>query len=63
MRERAAELGGICVVSGLPDAGTQVEVMLPLSPSRRHAPKETPAKETPAKEKSPQEKPVQERST
>jgi signal transduction histidine kinase len=33
MRERAAELGGICVVSGLPDAGTQVEVMLPLSPT------------------------------
>lgn len=31
MRERAAELGGICVVSNLPDAGTQVEVMLPLS--------------------------------
>ncbi|GGO61093.1 sensor histidine kinase [Nonomuraea cavernae] len=30
MRERAAELGGICVVSGVPDAGTRVEVMLPL---------------------------------
>ncbi|WP_433435136.1 sensor histidine kinase [Nonomuraea sp. CA-141351] len=30
MRERAAELGGICVVSGEPGAGTRVEVMLPL---------------------------------
>ncbi|MCK2213470.1 sensor histidine kinase [Actinomadura sp. ATCC 31491] len=31
MRERAAELGGICVVSGEPGAGTRVEVMLPLT--------------------------------
>ncbi|MFG6198542.1 sensor histidine kinase [Nonomuraea sp. JJY05] len=30
MRERAAELGGICVVGGEPGAGTRVEVMLPL---------------------------------
>ncbi|MEV4396562.1 histidine kinase [Nonomuraea sp. NPDC049607] len=30
MRERAAELGGICVVNSGPDAGTRVEVMLPL---------------------------------
>ncbi|MGI5286070.1 histidine kinase [Nonomuraea polychroma] len=30
MRERAAELGGICVVAGEPGAGTRVEVMLPL---------------------------------
>ncbi|GAA2209716.1 hypothetical protein GCM10009850_051750 [Nonomuraea monospora] len=30
MRERAAELGGICVVTGEPGAGTRVEVMLPL---------------------------------
>ncbi|SEH01615.1 Histidine kinase-, DNA gyrase B-, and HSP90-like ATPase [Nonomuraea solani] len=30
MRERAAELGGICVVTGDPGAGTRVEVMLPL---------------------------------
>lgn len=31
MRERAAELGGICVVGAGPDGGTQVEVMLPLT--------------------------------
>ncbi|MEW9553698.1 sensor histidine kinase [Nonomuraea sp. NPDC050783] len=30
MRERAAELGGICVVSGEPGGGTRVEVMFPL---------------------------------
>ncbi|MGP4095011.1 sensor histidine kinase [Nonomuraea sp. KM90] len=30
MRERAAELGGICVVKGEPGVGTRVEVMLPL---------------------------------
>ncbi|MGW2218477.1 sensor histidine kinase, partial [Nonomuraea sp. NPDC001684] len=30
MRERAAELGGICVVNSGPGAGTRVEVMLPL---------------------------------
>ncbi|MEV0614556.1 sensor histidine kinase [Nonomuraea sp. NPDC050404] len=30
MRERAAELGGICVVTGRPGAGTRVEAMLPL---------------------------------
>ncbi|TMR16552.1 sensor histidine kinase [Nonomuraea turkmeniaca] len=30
MRERAAELGGICVVAAEPGAGTRVEVMLPL---------------------------------
>ncbi|MFG1948834.1 sensor histidine kinase [Nonomuraea sp. NPDC048826] len=30
MRERAAELGGICVISGKPGEGTRVEVMLPL---------------------------------
>jgi signal transduction histidine kinase len=50
MRERAAELGGICVVSGLPDAGTQVEVMLPLSSTRRHAPRENAPKGEPAQE-------------
>ncbi|WP_336210899.1 sensor histidine kinase [Nonomuraea sp. LPB2021202275-12-8] len=33
MRERAAELGGICVVSGAPGLGTRVEVMLPLLPA------------------------------
>ncbi|MGI5273244.1 sensor histidine kinase [Nonomuraea sp. CA-218870] len=32
MRERAAELGGICVISGPPGEGTRVEVMLPLLP-------------------------------
>ncbi|WP_049572388.1 sensor histidine kinase [Nonomuraea sp. SBT364] len=32
MRERAAELGGICVITGEPGEGTRVEVMLPLSP-------------------------------
>ncbi|MFC5818199.1 sensor histidine kinase [Nonomuraea harbinensis] len=32
MRERAAELGGICVISGGPGEGTRVEVMLPLLP-------------------------------
>ncbi|MEV4080730.1 sensor histidine kinase, partial [Nonomuraea fuscirosea] len=31
MRERAAELGGICVVTGEPGAGTRVEVALPLT--------------------------------
>ncbi|PZG13693.1 sensor histidine kinase [Nonomuraea aridisoli] len=30
MRERAAELGGICVVTGEPGTGTRVEVMLPV---------------------------------
>ncbi|WP_246643885.1 sensor histidine kinase, partial [Nonomuraea ceibae] len=30
MRERAAELGGICVITGEPGRGTRVEVMLPL---------------------------------
>ncbi|WP_188194246.1 sensor histidine kinase [Nonomuraea sp. SYSU D8015] len=30
MRERAAELGGICVIGGEPGAGTRVEVMFPL---------------------------------
>ncbi|MBN6051879.1 sensor histidine kinase, partial [Nonomuraea sp. RK-328] len=30
MRERAAELGGVCVVSGAPGEGTRVEVTLPL---------------------------------
>ncbi|WP_084773034.1 sensor histidine kinase [Nonomuraea candida] len=30
MRERAAELGGLCVVTGEPGAGTRVEVVLPL---------------------------------
>ncbi|MGN9843571.1 sensor histidine kinase [Nonomuraea sp. H19] len=30
MRERAAELGGICVIGSEPGAGTRVEVMLPL---------------------------------
>ncbi|MEV4223757.1 sensor histidine kinase [Nonomuraea sp. NPDC049725] len=30
MRERAAELGGICVITGEPGGGTRVEVMLPL---------------------------------
>ncbi|MFC5824950.1 sensor histidine kinase [Nonomuraea insulae] len=34
MRERAAELGGICVVTGRPGAGTRVEVMLPLLSGR-----------------------------
>ncbi|NUT41579.1 MAG: sensor histidine kinase [Thermoactinospora sp.] len=34
MRERAAELGGICVVNGAPGAGTRVEVMLPLAAGR-----------------------------
>ncbi|MER6946703.1 sensor histidine kinase [Nonomuraea sp. NPDC000554] len=33
MRERAAELGGICVVTGEPGKGTRVEVMLPLPAS------------------------------
>ncbi|MEU6714970.1 sensor histidine kinase [Nonomuraea sp. NPDC046802] len=31
MRERAAELGGVCVVGGEPGAGTRVEVMLPVA--------------------------------
>ncbi|MGW0806580.1 sensor histidine kinase [Nonomuraea sp. NPDC002799] len=35
MRERAAELGGICVVSGEPGTGTKVEVMLPLPAAPR----------------------------
>jgi signal transduction histidine kinase len=39
MRERAAELGGICVISGEPGAGTRVEVMFPLL----SAPSEVPA--------------------
>ncbi|MFB4278880.1 sensor histidine kinase [Nonomuraea sp. MTCD27] len=30
MRERTAELGGICLVNGEPGAGTTVEVMLPV---------------------------------
>ncbi|MFI7705864.1 sensor histidine kinase [Nonomuraea sp. NPDC049480] len=30
MRERAAELGGICVIGGEPGDGTRVEVMFPL---------------------------------
>ncbi|MET8863471.1 sensor histidine kinase [Nonomuraea sp. NPDC004580] len=30
MRERAAELGGVCVVTGSPGTGTRVEVTLPL---------------------------------
>ena len=30
MRERAAELGGICVAGGEPGQGTRIEVMLPL---------------------------------
>ncbi|MER7129941.1 sensor histidine kinase [Streptosporangium saharense] len=30
MRERTAELGGLCLVSGAPGRGTTVEVMLPL---------------------------------
>jgi signal transduction histidine kinase len=30
MRERAAELGGVCTVSGAPGQGTRVEVTLPL---------------------------------
>ncbi|MEV4368263.1 sensor histidine kinase [Nonomuraea sp. NPDC049637] len=32
MRERTAELGGICLVSGEPGTGTTVEVMLPVQP-------------------------------
>ncbi|MFI7453987.1 sensor histidine kinase [Nonomuraea sp. NPDC049714] len=60
MRERAAELGGICVVSGLPDAGTQVEVMLPLSSSRRHAPRENAPRENAPKENAPKGEPAQE---
>ncbi|NUW46799.1 sensor histidine kinase [Nonomuraea rhodomycinica] len=35
MRERAAELGGVCVVSGAPGEGTRVEVTLPLAGGRR----------------------------
>ncbi|NUR89161.1 MAG: sensor histidine kinase [Nonomuraea sp.] len=31
MRERAAELGGICAVNSTPGEGTRVEVMLPLA--------------------------------
>ncbi|MFD0887207.1 hypothetical protein ACFQ08_21900, partial [Streptosporangium algeriense] len=31
MRERTAELGGVCLVSGGPGEGTTVEVVLPLS--------------------------------
>ncbi|MFI7634977.1 sensor histidine kinase [Nonomuraea sp. NPDC049400] len=37
MRERAAELGGICVVNGESGAGTRVEVMLPLLTAREVA--------------------------
>ncbi|MGW2216883.1 sensor histidine kinase [Nonomuraea sp. NPDC001684] len=32
MRERTAELGGICLVGGAPGTGTTVEVMLPVQP-------------------------------
>ncbi|MFD2348499.1 sensor histidine kinase [Nonomuraea ferruginea] len=38
MRERAAELGGICVISGGPGEGTRVEVMLPLLPQPTPSP-------------------------
>ncbi|MEV4189793.1 hypothetical protein AB0J28_51000, partial [Streptosporangium canum] len=30
MRERTAELGGICLINGGPGAGTTVEVTLPV---------------------------------
>ncbi|MFI6179133.1 sensor histidine kinase [Nonomuraea sp. NPDC051191] len=33
MRERTAELGGICLVTGAPGGGTTVEVMLPVQPA------------------------------
>ncbi|GGS98390.1 sensor histidine kinase [Nonomuraea spiralis] len=33
MHERTAELGGICLVTGAPDAGTTVEVMIPVQPA------------------------------
>jgi signal transduction histidine kinase len=38
MRERAAELGGICVIGGGPGEGTKVEVMLPLTPQQARRP-------------------------
>nr|WP_055507831.1 sensor histidine kinase [Nonomuraea pusilla] len=38
MRERAAELGGICVITGAPGGGTRVEVMLPLAPHDKPGP-------------------------
>ncbi len=59
MRERAAELGGICVVSGAPGGGTRVEVMLPLlsavgaAPADRRPPGDGPGKTSPTTMASP----------
>ncbi|GAA5037224.1 signal transduction histidine kinase [Thermocatellispora tengchongensis] len=38
MRERTAELGGICLITGEPGAGTTVEVMLPVPASAATSP-------------------------
>ena len=35
MKERAAELGGSCTLQCLPDGGTRVEALLPLSAKER----------------------------
>lgn len=37
MRERAAELGGDCIIGPAPGGGTSVRVALPLGPTQRHA--------------------------
>jgi signal transduction histidine kinase len=41
MRERTAELGGTCLVTGEPGAGTTVEVTLPV-PAAGAAPEQQP---------------------
>ncbi|MFQ5859423.1 MAG: ATP-binding protein [Anaerolineae bacterium] len=41
MRERAAELGGVCVVEARAEGGTQVLAQLPLSRETKNVKRET----------------------